>query len=63
MKKILISLSIILAMSLSANAQMWLNLKAGGGLALASGSDGAKGWNVNFVWSRIQTPINQKTYS
>ena len=43
MKKILISLSIILAMSLSANAQMWLNLKAGGGLALASGSDGAKG--------------------
>jgi hypothetical protein len=43
MKKILISLSIILAMSLSANAQMWLNLKAGGGLALASGSDGSKG--------------------
>ena len=43
MKKILISLSIILAMSLSANAQMWLNIKAGGGLALASGSDGAKG--------------------
>ncbi|MDG2042526.1 MAG: hypothetical protein P8J92_06745 [Bacteroidia bacterium] len=43
MKKILLSLSIILAMSLSANAQMWLNLKAGGGLALASGSDGTKG--------------------
>ena len=43
MKKVLISLSIILAMSLSANAQMWLNLKAGGGLALASGSDGSKG--------------------
>lgn len=43
MKKILISLSIILGMNLSTNAQMWLNLKAGGGLALASGSDGAKG--------------------
>lgn len=42
MKKILLSLLVILSFSMNTNAQMWLTYKAGGGLATVSGSDGVQ---------------------
>ena len=42
MKKILILLMTVAAFSFNTQAQMWLTLKGGGGIAVANGSDGAQ---------------------